>query len=129
MICAVLYCLFLYIFDGSLMSNGVGVCIFCLYLYLFVYVFAFVFVFVSIVGVMMSNAVGVSVWAVGPSCPSCSWPELPLSTHHHRRHLGFEAQSAALQVVGGGRRTARAFDTLDCKQGVRAGEIGCVWAL
>ena len=60
-----------------------------------------------------------------------SWLQLaraPLSTHH-RRHLGFEAQSAALQVVGGGMGAARAFDTLDCKQGVGGGEMGGVWVL
>ena len=63
-----------------------------------------------------------------------SWLQLaraPLSTHH-RRHLGFEAQSAALQVVGKQGEEgclARDLDSLDPEQGVGVGEAGCEVAL
>ena len=87
--------------------------------------------FVCIILGLMSNAVGLVLVCGRWGCLSWAEQLLGRSTQQqrHRRHLGFEAQSAALQVVGGGRAAARAFDTLHCKQEIGAGGLGGVRVL
>ena len=77
---------------------------------------------------MMSNATGVSVWAVwgrpvlaaaGLSSPKYA----PPPPSWIRGTVGSSAGG------GRGREAARAFDTLHCKQGVGAEETRGVWVL
>ena len=84
----------------------------------------------------MSNAVGLVLVCGRWGCLSWAEQLLGRSTQQqrHRRHLGFEAQSTALQVVGGGRGHVRHLDSIKCMQGDMAAmrvvdgrEKCCVW--
>ena len=75
--------------------------------------------FVCIILGLMSNAVGLVLVCGRWGCLSWAEQLLGRSTQQqrHRRHLGFEAQSTGLQVVGGGRVHVRHLDSIKCMQG------------